>query len=474
MLAAEPSKRPTAVEIRNQFNATAASPSRLFTSDSNDCNGLTSNVSGINDADIPLQPHERRHSHPRRISIPRTPPPMVLNHGILGSPGQHNHEIPGHGAPRSPEILQAQKEPLIDPRYLRVNSTNTRIATVTKKGNFLVQQLWDAETGQSLWKDKRLFDETFACYPSFAPQEPYVGFYDGSGITILDTNSLTLPLPVRPQPSVPEGPRSSSIPVSYPIRAFAIGPRKTIAVAPKTVTKKIKREGIFDIIRIKTVYPKLNYTPSGTDVFACFAESEGHVSKLYLVITCFDISGLKDKEPLRMESERFIDKYQVHGVIHFDQEECVVVDVTYSKSDRIRKTATHALKTSTQYSRAWIAVSSSGVQTNIKSFERNCNEEIVVSEGKILIVDLKGNVREWQSELMSLDHGWFDRLSLPKGKVVAVRKTEETGSATLLSDEGIFHFAEIRPEGQRGQSMTGTSMRSGTHECEICKTLTFR
>jgi len=345
----------------------------------------------------------------------------------------------GETLPRFERRLERKSTGLRNQEKVVVNTSNTRIATVTTDYSTRLQQLWKEPTGEQLWVHEQKHDSRWKAYPSFSPDGKYVGFHDGeSHILLLNTNfpaaSLVATIDLglflsRPVESF------ASFAVGLEGHCVAIA---AIHQASEVVVNYNTNDSFVQIVPIAAEQsaPELCYTPDGktlylTKLLWTFNHGwslSGRRWRRHLMRTVeiFDSTSGDRKYP-SVSIRKVVQSEAVCGIVRHGKEYSLVLDVTDNKpGDRLFGFLWRARER--KVDRKALVVSSSG--RLIGSFLlTHPGRQMIVSHGIITLVDSDGEVRTWDGKgVVSESLVWSRGRQHIDGQVVAFNE----GRITLL------------------------------------------
>ena len=314
------------------------------------------------------------------------------------------------------------------PYYVSSNVFNSRFAIFSATiGVEHKVQLWDAKTLTTVWKRPFVREElTWKQYPSFSLDGRYVGFYIAGYIQVLDTVA---------------GREFQNVLIWSPgIVAFAVGPNGRVAAASTYNYKKepdrIRKGPEFDnvVLTPREQAPRIFYTRDGKQIFIIYMDGSTNtgIGVMTLRVEILTIESGKRKSLFKVDKAS---SYEARGTIILDDKDCVVLDIKFPYPER------------SEYGDRWerrvVAVSTSSKVRDLRVFEKDKGDGVVICQGGVISVGLHGSVKRYDKSGPTVLVEWNAPTEFKRSRVVACDEER----LTVLSPIGhleVFELANLK------------------------------
>lgn len=341
-------------------------------------------------------------------------------------------------------VEHAERNNIISaPYYVSSNIFNSRIAifSATIEGSYKVQ-LWDAKTLTTVWERPFVREELtwVEQYPSFSLDGRYVGFYIAGYIQVLDTVT---------------GREFQNVSIWNPgTVAFAVGPNGRVAAAStynyKREPDRIRKGPAFDnvVLTPREQAPRIFYTRDGKQIFVIYMDGSTNtgVGVMTLRVEILTIESGKRKSLFKVDKAS---SYEAGGTIILDDKDCIVLDIKFPDPER------------SEYGDRWerrvLAVSTSSKVKDLRVFEKDKGDGVVIHQGGVISVGLHGSVKRYGKSGPTVLVEWNASTEFKRSRVVACDEER----LTVLSPIGrleVFELANLKRSRTRqaGRTLTAT------------------
>lgn len=328
---------------------------------------------------------------------------------------------------------------LISSEIIVVNMANTHIATVRStniEGNLIrIQELRETKSGAILWRHEQPYLQTARhAFPGFSPEGQYGGFLCGKSIVLVDTRSPDILTKI----DLPDK--------LFDVLSFAIGPgarRLAVSVhrygSKTTFLKHTMMGRPLDVFHVPDEHksPCMYYTPDGSHLFLTWDSGWAglHVKpeKRFLIVKSFNINSTEpESRDVKMDK---VSKYTYTrlGTITIRNEDCILIDVHFAIPDR--GPMGFIMRGERKVDRSVIAISPTGKKYTIYEFQDDNGQEIIMSQGKVMVFEKNGEVKTSDGK-----KGRLHKTNFEAARIIAFCPPDR---AILLSEAGDFQFDTI-------------------------------